>query len=100
MSDKTEKTVSQVQQTHARLAGEAKQAWQKMIDDQVGRADAFYAELGKMDTKGVEQANSMVDEMTKISRESLSYFVQLNAEWRNLTLEAMKKTADLVTLGR
>ena len=38
-----------------------------------------------------------IDEMAKLSRDSVDYFGQLSAEWRKLTLEATRKAAELLT---
>ena len=37
----------------------------------------------------------MVDEAAKITKESIAYSSALAAEWRRLSLEAVKRTADM-----
>ncbi|MBX3203678.1 MAG: hypothetical protein KF764_01355 [Labilithrix sp.] len=71
--------------------GKVFETWQKMTDDSVARATAFYAELEKSEAKRVERAESAIEEMAKLQRESLAYGAQLGAELRKLSLEAVQK---------
>jgi ferritin-like metal-binding protein YciE len=52
-------------------------------------------EAAKLETKGMEQATSAIDELGKMQKDSLAYLAQLTTEWRKLTLEATKRTAEL-----
>lgn len=72
-------------------------AWKKMADDQAARVEQLYAQAAKYEGQGVAQMTSAVDEMARLSKDTFGYFGQLSAEWRRLTLEAAKKTADLFT---
>lgn len=85
----SEKTTSQAQQF--------KDTWTKMVDDHVVRITGAWDEAAKMEAKGLEQAVSAVDELAKIQKETLNYFGNLTAEWRKLSLDATKRTADFFT---
>jgi hypothetical protein len=86
----SETKTSQVRETQA--------AWKKAVDDQIARAELAYAEMGRLQEQALTQQRQAIDEMAKLTKESVDYFAQLSAEWRKLTLDAARKTAELVNL--
>jgi hypothetical protein len=86
----SEKTVSQVR--------DAQNAWKKMVDEQIARTELMYGEVARLQEQGLEQTRHAVDEMAKLTKDSLNYFAQLSAEWRKLTLDAAKKSADFLSI--
>lgn len=76
----------------------AQGAWKKAADDQVARLELGYAEVARMQEQGLEQARHAVDELGKLTKDSFGYMFQLSAEWRKLTLEAARKTAEIWSL--
>ena len=82
---------SQVQQ--------AQGVWKKMIDDQVAKTTALHDELAKLEAQRSEQATQAIEEMARMTRESLSYMGQLSTEWRKLSLEATKRAAEMMSFG-
>jgi hypothetical protein len=74
---------------------EAQDAWKKMMGDHVARMEQVYAETARLQEQGLEQGRHAIDEMAKLSRDSIQYAADLSAEWRKLTIEATKKTAEL-----
>ena len=84
----SESKTSQVRET-------AQAAWKKMVDDHVTRMELAYAEVARVQEQALAQNRQAIDEMAKLSRDSVDYFAQLTAEWRKLTLDATRKTADL-----
>ena len=83
----TDKDSSQVQQ--------AVGMWRKAFEDHTTRVAALYEEMNRVEQRAVEQANGAVDEVAKMTRETLAYGSQLAAEWRKLSLEATRRTAEL-----
>jgi len=75
------------------------EAWQKMADDSVQRAVAFYTELDKLESKGVERTAIAVDELAVLQKETLAYGAQMAAEWRRLTLEAIKQASSTMKVA-
>jgi hypothetical protein len=63
--------------------------WKKAAEDHVARVKSITDEWVKLEGKGYEQAGQMVDEMAKLTKESLAYNAQLAAEWRKLMLDAL-----------
>ncbi len=66
--------------------------WKKAAEDHVTRVKSITDEWAKLEGKGFEQAGAMVDEMAKLTKESLAYNAQLAAEWRKLTLDVITKS--------
>lgn len=77
--------------------GKVFETWQKMTDDSIARATAFYAEVEKAEAKRVERVESAIEEMAKLQKETLAYGVQLGAELRKASLEAFQKASALAT---
>ena len=67
--------------------------WQKMTEESIPRAAAFYGEVDKLETKGVERTTVAIDEVSVNFKETLAYGAQLTAEWRKLTLDAIKNAS-------
>jgi hypothetical protein len=86
----SEKTVSQVR--------DAQNAWKKMMDEQLARMELAYGEVARLQEQSLEQTRHAVEEMAKLTKDSINYYGQLTAEWRKLSLEAAKKSADFVTM--
>ncbi len=67
--------------------------WQKMTEDSIQRASAFYAEVEKLEAKGLERGAVAIDEVSVNFKETLAYGAQLGAEWRKLSLDAIKNAS-------
>ena len=92
MADKIPSTGSQTQQ-----AQQAQQAAAKMMEDQLDRMQAFQAEIAKLEAKGMEHARQAIDEAARLWKESISYGAQLTAAWRNLAIDATRRSVDAMT---
>ena len=68
------------------------EAWQKMTQESIERATSFYGEVDKLEAKGVERTTVAIDEISVNFKETLAYGAQLGAEWRKLTLGAIKQS--------
>ena len=67
--------------------------WQKMTAESITRATAFYGEVDKAEAKTIERSAVAIDEISVNFKETLAYGAQLGAEWRKLSLEAIKQSA-------
>lgn len=87
-----EKNASQSQQqdTTGKIPGA------NYIDEQLERARAIHAELSRLEGKGMEHASRTIDEGARMFKESLAYGMTLSAAWRNLALEAGRRSFDLM----
>jgi hypothetical protein len=92
-----EKATSQAQQNFTAQQQQAFDAWKKLVDEQIARLGSFYEEFAKVESKGTEQARASIDEFAKVTKEALSYASQYSSEWRRVSLEAARRTAELLT---
>ena len=69
----------------------AYEQWQKMTEESIARATAFYGEVDKLEAKGVERTTVAIDEVAVNFKETLAYSAQLGAEWRKLSMDAFKQ---------
>jgi hypothetical protein len=77
--------------------GKVFETFQKLTDDNIARATAFYTEVEKAEAKRVERAESAIEEIAKLQKETLAYGAQLSAEMRKVSLEAVKKATTFAT---
>ena len=68
--------------------------WKKAVEQQQQRTEALGEEWAKVEGKGLEQVGTMVDEMAKLTKETLAYQAELGAEWRKLWLDGLKKVGE------
>jgi hypothetical protein len=71
-------------------------AVQKAIAEQAERYQTAVAELGKLQSKSVAQANAFVETMTHAAHEQIAFAQQLGAEWRKLVLAATRNAAGIL----
>jgi hypothetical protein len=72
-------------------------AVEKIIGDQTARFEAAVAELGKLQSKSVDQLNAFVEGATRVAHEQIAFAEQLGGEWRKLVLAATRNAAELLT---
>lgn len=70
-------------------------AWKRMVDEQTGRVESIYAEMAKVEDKGVERLHSAVDESARLMKDSFTWYSELSAEWRKMSLDATRRTAEM-----
>ena len=85
----SENKTSQVQDTQA--------GWKKMMDDHVAGMELAYAEIARMQEQAFTQNKQAIEEMAKLSKESVDYVAQLSSEWRRLTLDATRQVVGLAS---
>ncbi len=73
------------------------EAFGQMMRDQIVRTQAIMGELANYEGVAIARARTAVDELSRLAGDSISYFGQLSAEWRKLSLEAMQRTAEAFT---
>ncbi len=69
------------------------ETWAKLADESIARTAAFYAEMDKIEAKGIERVENAFEEAAKLTKESLAYSAQVHAEWRKLALESFQRAA-------
>jgi hypothetical protein len=84
-----EQTTSQSQQI--------KDTFKKAMEDHAARVESTFAEMGKLEEKGLEQATKQLDEVARLTKVSLAYGSELAAQWRKLVLDAARRSAEMFT---
>jgi hypothetical protein len=69
--------------------------WQQTLEESLERAEAFNAQLSKLADGGMERAATAVDQMAKLTKDSLTHALKAGTEWRSSMLEAGRQTAKL-----
>jgi hypothetical protein len=78
---------SQVQQTTT--------FWQSLMNDQLARVESFYAETSKMYDQGLAKAKTATEESSKVLMAWVEYNVQLSRDLQKMSIESVKKSAEL-----
>jgi hypothetical protein len=71
--------------------------WRRAMTDGVERMRAFYGEAARLEGLSQAQAAAAVEESARLAREFLAYQTQLQAAWRQRSLEACKGLAEAFT---
>jgi hypothetical protein len=72
------------------------QYWQKAVTDQLSFFESFYEQVGKVQSNGVAQLSSNIDEATRLAKQSISQAEQLVSQWRKLILETARRATEVV----
>jgi len=72
-------------------------AFRKAVSDHAERVDGVFAEIAKLEEKGIEQAAAQLDEATRLTKVSLAYAGELAAQWRKLAVDAARRSAEMVS---
>ena len=68
---------------------------EKAVAEQTARFEAAIVELGKLQTKGVAQAQAFLENATRVTQEQIAFAEQLGGEWRKVALAATRSAAEL-----
>ena len=72
-------------------------AWKKAVDEQAQRIEGWQQEYAKIESKAFDQAREAVDESAKLARAGVDLYADLSAAWRQLAVEALRRSADLMS---
>jgi hypothetical protein len=61
----------------------------------LGRMRAFWDEMDRMGQANVERTRTAVDEMARLTKETLDYQTRLATEWRNTVEEGVRTVMGL-----
>jgi hypothetical protein len=70
--------------------------WQKAVADQLAFVESFYEQLGKVQSNGIAQVNTNIDEATRFAKQSISQTEQLVGQWRKLVLETARRAHEAI----
>lgn len=69
-------------------------AAEKVITEQASRIESAVSELGKLQSKGLEQVSALVESAGRAAKEQLAFAEQFGAEYRKLVLAATKTATE------
>ncbi len=69
---------------------------QKAVADQLAFVESFYEQLGKVQSNGIAQVNTNIDEATRLAKQSISQTEQLVSQWRKLVLETARRAQEAI----
>lgn len=72
------------------------QFWQKAVSDQLEFVESFYEQLAKVQSNGLAQVNTNIDETTRLAKQSISQAEQLVSQWRKLVLETARRAHEAI----
>ncbi|HUB05661.1 MAG TPA: hypothetical protein VMB50_01600 [Myxococcales bacterium] len=82
-------------QSQQAAVGAAFDGWRKVAEDQLGRFGSMLEEVAKVEAASLEQAQTAVRELSRMTQESLAYAARLSAEWRKMALEAARGGSEI-----
>jgi len=68
---------------------------EKAIAEQTSRFETAVAELAKLQSKGIAQANAFFEDATRVAKEQIAFAEQLGIEWRKLVLASAKTASEM-----
>ncbi len=72
------------------------EAFGQMVRDHIARTQGMMEELAVYEGVAVQRARTAVNDLARLTADSLGYMSQLSAEWRKLALDAGRRAADAV----
>jgi len=70
-------------------------AVEKVISEQTTRFETAVSELNKLQSKGLEQVNALVESASRAAKEQIAFAEQIGGEWRKFMLAATKNATEL-----
>ena len=69
----------------------------KFFGEPMAQTESAFAEWARLEEKSFEGAMSGLDESTRLAKETFAYGAALAAQWRKLSLDAIKRAGDAVS---
>ena len=69
--------------------------WGRMAQDNVDRVQQLYGELASYEAKAYERAKVATNQLSDLANESMTYAIKLAGEWRDLSIEATKRSSEM-----
>lgn len=78
----------------------ASNPFETMAVEQMARFASLSAQMAEYEQKGAERAAATVDEMARLTKESIAHTLKLTEEWRKLSMETMARSAEMANSFR
>lgn len=76
---------------------QAQHGFKKVAGEHTARFEAMQQEYAKLEAKGFEQSREAIDETAKIMKAGFDMAADLSAAWRQLAVEAMRRSTEMFT---
>jgi hypothetical protein len=96
MSENTTQTGQVIDTVKKALAGIGAKV-ETAVGELNKQAEAAVGEFQKLQSKGLEQANTVIETATRATQEQIAFAEQLGSEWRKLVLAATRSATGLFT---
>ncbi|MEI8257435.1 MAG: hypothetical protein WCJ30_17310 [Deltaproteobacteria bacterium] len=97
MTDKTASQTHNAAPASAPFAIPGMDMFRKAGEAQMARVQAFYDSAAQWETRGAEQSRGAIDESARLMHETMKYASQMTAEWRKLSLDAVRNAMQMFT---
>ena len=74
--------------------------WRSMMEAQTERFEKMVGEMERLEKERHERALSAFDDVTQLLKSGIEYQAQLTEQWRKLSLEAARKSAQMLGTSR
>lgn len=71
--------------------------FQKAIDDQFARVSSMQTEFVRAESQGVDQMLAGIDEMTRLTKAGVQWYVTMATQGRQMTMDAARRSASSFT---
>ncbi len=71
------------------------EAFSQMVRDQIARTQGLMDELAVYEGVAMQRARTAVNDLAKLTSDSIGYVAQLSAEWRKLAIDAGRRATDV-----
>lgn len=71
--------------------------WKTMLQQQNERFEQAIGELERLEKERHERAMHAIDDVTRLVKSSIDYQSKLNAQWRELSVEATRKGLEMMS---
>lgn len=88
-------TTQQASQNKIPNPGNVANGVEKVIAEQTARFETAVANLGKLQSQGIAQAQAYFENATRVTQEQIAFAEQLGGEWRKIVLAATRSAAEL-----
>jgi len=68
--------------------------WSKWTNDSLVRMQSLYDEMASIEGKAYDRAKATSEQLADLTSESITYFTKLADEWRKITLDATRRSAE------
>ena len=83
-----------VQNKTANAVNAAANGAEKLFTEQTARFETAIADLSKLQSKGIAQAQAFFENATRLTQEQVAFAEQIGGEWRKIVLAATRSASE------